>query len=171
MRWMTWQAVSCRPYERAFNQRHSLSGATLNMLRGMRQQLVGALSGRGLIGNLPQASANAGAGSLVRAVLAVGMYPLMGRLLVPGAPGGGGQQAGGGNKPTLATLRGERVRIHPHSVNAKLHDNIRNNASNSDLSAAEKKAPVLVCFDEAGGSLRTSTQPTLILPLLLRASV
>jgi len=38
----------------------------------MRQQLVGALSGRGLIGNLPQASANAGAGSLVRAVLAVG---------------------------------------------------------------------------------------------------
>jgi hypothetical protein len=52
-------------------------------------------------------------------------------------------------------VRGERVRIHPHSVNAKLHDNIRNNASNSDLSAAEKKAPVLVCFDEAGGPFRT----------------
>jgi len=40
MRGMTWQSASCRPCERAFNQRHSLSGATLNMLKGMRQGLT-----------------------------------------------------------------------------------------------------------------------------------
>ena len=141
-----WEAARSRGgggAERQFNQRNSLSGATLNMLKGMRQQLVTALSGRGLIANIHQASANAGAGSLVRAVLAVGMYPLMGRLLVPGA----GQQAGGGNKATLATLRGEKVRIHPHSINCKLHDIVRNNNNGADPTRA--KAPVLVCYDEA----------------------
>ena len=51
--------------ERRFTQRHCLSGATLNMLKGMRQQLVTALSGRGLIASMHQASANADAGSLV----------------------------------------------------------------------------------------------------------
>jgi len=126
--------------ERQFNARNSLSGATLNMLRGMRQQLVSALSSRGLVRNLGDASGNAGAGSLVRAVLAVGMYPLMGRLLVPGA----GQQAGGGMKATLATLRGEKVKIHPHSVNCKLHDQVPRTAPDG----AGKPAPVLVCFDD-----------------------
>ena len=126
--------------ERQFNTRNSLSGATLNMLRGMRQQLVSALSSRGLVLNLRDASGNAGAGSLVRAVLAVGMYPLMGRLLVPGA----GQQAGGGMKATLATLRGEKVKIHPHSVNCKLHDQVPRTGPDG----AGKPAPVLVCFDD-----------------------
>ena len=126
--------------ERQFNTRNSLSGATLNMLRGMRQQLVSALSSRGLVRNLRDASGNAGAGSLVRAVLAVGMYPLMGRLLVPGA----GQQAGGGMKATLATLRGEKVKIHPHSVNCKLHDQVPRTGPDG----AGKPAPVLVCFDD-----------------------
>ena len=93
--------------ERQFNQRNCTSGATLNMLKGMRQQLVTALAGRGLIADVHRASENAAAGSLVRAVLAVGMYPLIGRLLVPGA----GQAAGGGQKATLATLRGEKVRF------------------------------------------------------------
>ena len=126
--------------ERTFNGRYSLSGATLNMLRGMRQQLVTALSGRGLVRNLPAASSNAGAGSLVRAVLAVGMYPLIGRLLVPGV----GQQAGGGMKATLATLRGEKVKIHPHSVNCKLHDAVPRTGPRG----VGKPAPVLVCFDD-----------------------
>ena len=85
--------------ERRFTQRHCLSGATLNMLKGMRQQLVTALSGRGLIASVHQASANADAGSLVRAVLAVGMYPLMGRLLLPGVGANGQQSAGGGRGP------------------------------------------------------------------------
>ena len=91
--WETSRANGGSSGERAFNQRNSLSGATLNMLRGMRSQLLTALSGRGLIHDLRGASANAGAGSLVRAVLAVGMYPLVGRLLVPGV---GANNAGGG---------------------------------------------------------------------------
>ena len=44
--------------ERQFNQRNSLSGATLNMLRGMRQQLVTALAGRGLIADVHQVTLN-----------------------------------------------------------------------------------------------------------------
>ena len=123
--------------ERRFNQQNSLSGATLNMLRGMRQQLISALSTRGLIANVHQASENASAGSLVRAVLAVGMYPLIGRLLLPGNGRDGQQQAGGGQKATLATLRGEKVKIHPHSVNCKLH-----------ATAIKNNGPVLVCYDD-----------------------
>ena len=136
--WETSRANGGSSGERAFNQRNSLSGATLNMLRGMRSQLLTALSGRGLIHDLRGASANAGAGSLVRAVLAVGMYPLVGRLLVPGV---GANNAGGGRTPTLATLRGEKVKIHPHSVNAKLHDAARS-------SGVADKGPTLVCFDD-----------------------
>lgn len=127
--------------ERRFTQRHCLSGATLNMLKGMRQQLVTALSGRGLIASVHQASANADAGSLVRAVLAVGMYPLMGRLLLPGVGANGQQSAGGGRGATLATLRGEKVKIHPHSVNCKLHANGANGV-------AARDGPTLVCYDD-----------------------
>lgn len=66
------------------------------------------------------------------------MYPLVGRLLVPGV---GANNAGGGRTPTLATLRGEKVKIHPHSVNAKLHDAARS-------SGVADKGPTLVCFDD-----------------------
>ena len=125
--------------ERRFTQRHCLSGATLNMLKGMRQQLITALTNRGLIASIHQASKNADAGALVRAVLAVGMYPLIGRLLVPQQGGAFGQQsAGGGQKATLATLRGEKVKIHPHSVNCKAH------AFAND----ERDGPTLVCYDD-----------------------
>ena len=119
--------------ERRFNQQNSLSGSTLNMLKGMRQQLIGALTSRGLIANVHQASENAMAGSLVRAVLAVGMYPLIGRLLLPGLNAGRDERA----KATLATLRGEKVKIHPHSVNCKLH-----------ATASGTDGPVLVCYDD-----------------------
>ena len=138
--WETARARGGAGGERQFNQRNSLSGATLNMLKGMRQQLARALSGRGLITNMHQASANAGAGSLVRAVLAVGMYPMIGRLLVPGA----GQQTGGGAKAMLATLRGEKVRIHPSSINCKLHKDVC-----VEGDAGRARTPVLVCYDEA----------------------
>ena len=126
--------------ERRYTQRNCLSGATLNMLKGMRQQLVTALSGRGLIATVHQASANADAGALVRAVLAVGMYPLIGRLLVPGTGANGQQSAGGGRGATIATLRGEKVKIHPHSVNSKLH------AAAGAAGAGD--GPTLVCYDD-----------------------
>jgi hypothetical protein len=83
------------------------------------------------------------------------MYPLMGRLLVPSA----GQSAGGGKKATLATLRGEKVCIHPHSINGKLHDIFRNNGGTNGANhggdrdgttqTSAATAPVLVCYDEA----------------------
>ena len=135
--------------EREFNRRHSTSGATMNMLKGMRAQLVVALGSRGLARDLPSASGNADAGALVRAVLAVGMYPLVGRVLVPGA----GQQAGGGNKATLATLRGEKVKIHPHSVNCNLHKELTKGGGGvrgafGEEASDSKPPPTLVCFDD-----------------------
>ena len=54
--------------EREFNRRHSTSGATMNMLKGMRAQLVTALGSRGLARDLPSASGNADAGALAREI-------------------------------------------------------------------------------------------------------
>jgi HrpA-like RNA helicase len=144
--------------ERRFTQAKCLSGATLQMLKGMRQQLIAALTSRGLIDSIHRASENAEAGSLVRAALAVGMYPLIGRLVDP--RGAGGDRNGAHGKATLATLRGEKVKIHPHSVNC----NLRPDADADD-------GPSLVCYDdvtrgESGLYVRESTTvaaPALIL--------
>jgi ATP-dependent RNA helicase DHX36 len=130
---MAWERAmrDGRQTERNFVMRNSLSGSTLQMIKGMRQQLVTALIQRGIITDLQSASRNAHAGALVRAVLAVGMYPLVGRFL-PNC-----------KAPTLATLRGERVRVHTFSVNGKLDVQ----SANERNEAGEKKA-TLACFDE-----------------------
>ena len=110
----TGEGARRRRRRRQFNTRNSLSGATLNMLRGMRRQLVSALSSRGWFvtsGTRPETRRRL----LVRAVLAVGMYPLMGRLLVPGAGPAGGRGHEARSPPCAA-----KVKIHPHSVNCKL---------------------------------------------------
>ena len=130
---MAWERAlrDGRQTERQFVMRNSLSGSTLQMIKGMRQQLITALIQRGIITDLQSASRNAHAGALVRAVLAVGMYPLVGRFL-PNC-----------KAPTLATLRGERVRVHTFSVNGKLDVQ----SANERNEAGEKKA-TLACFDE-----------------------
>jgi len=129
-----WERVcrsSGRQEERQFLMNNSLSGSTLHMIKGMRQQLCTALQQRGIIIDLASASRNSASGALVRAVLAVGMYPLVGRFL-PRC-----------KAPTLATLRGERVRVHAFSVNGKL-----------DVSTIEERNEIgerkatLACFDE-----------------------
>ena len=120
-----------RSGERMFTNANSLSPSTLHMIKGMRQQLVTALIQRGIITDLRSASVNAQSGALVRAVLAVGMYPLVGRFL-PSC-----------RAPTLATLRGERVRVHAHSVNGKIDV-----AALSARRESGEKVATLCCFDE-----------------------
>ena len=101
------------------------------MIKGMRQQLTSALIQRGIIADLRSASVNASSGALVRAVLAVGMYPLVGRFL---------PQC---KAPTLATLRGERVRVHAFSVNGKLDV-----STLCEPNEDGEKIATLACFDE-----------------------
>ena len=70
--------------------------------------------------------------ALVRAVAkAVGMYPLVGRFL---------PQC---KAPTLATLRGERVRVHAFSVNGKLDV-----STLCEPNEDGEKIATLACFDE-----------------------
>ena len=128
-----WEVAACRNGRQAENQflwNNSLSGSTLHMIKGMRMQLITALTQRGFIQNLQSASYNTNATSLVRAVLAVGMYPLVGRML---------PQC---RAPTLGTLKGERVRIHPGSVNARFE------FSQDELENTSSSTTTLACFEE-----------------------
>jgi ATP-dependent RNA helicase DHX36 len=131
--YMAWEQVQRdgRQNERYFLNANSLSPSTLHMIKGMRQQLITALIQRGIISDLRSASANSSSGALVRAVLAVGMYPLVGRFL-PKC-----------KAPTLATLRGERVRVHAFSVNGKLDV-----SALGELNESGEKIATLACFDE-----------------------
>lgn len=80
-------------------------------LAGMRQQLQGELAQKGFIKMEPHpCSLNARDPGIVRAVLAAGMYPMVGNLLPP---------ASGSTKAIVQTARGEKVRIHPHSTSIR----------------------------------------------------
>ena len=80
-------------------------------LAGMRQQLQGELAQKGFIKMEPHpCSLNARDPGIVRAVLAAGMYPMVGNLLPP---------VSGSTKAIVQTARGEKVRIHPHSTSIR----------------------------------------------------
>lgn len=83
----------------------------MSQLAGMRQQLQAELAQKGFITMEPHAcSANARDPGIVRAVLAAGMYPMVGNLLPP---------LSGSTKAIVQTGRGEKVRIHPHSTSIR----------------------------------------------------
>jgi hypothetical protein len=78
------------------------------MLAGMRQQLQGELAQKGFIPfRKHSCSLNARDPGIVRAVLAAGMYPMVGTLLP-------------GPKPVVKTMTGQEVRIHLQSANFRL---------------------------------------------------
>lgn len=80
-------------------------------LAGMRQQLQNELAQKGFIKMEPHpCSLNARDPGIVRAVLAAGMYPMVGNLLPP---------VSGSTKAIVQTARGEKVRIHPHSTSIR----------------------------------------------------
>ena len=91
-----------------------LSPGTMAMVDGMRGQLVAELKARRLIPSLAAASASARDAGLVRAVLAAGLYPRVGRVLPPPADGGARKGA------AVATRKDDKVRVHPSSVNGGL---------------------------------------------------
>jgi hypothetical protein len=143
---------------RSLCAQHSLSQGTLSMIAGLRTQLAGALAARGM----PLSSAHAACPGLVRAVLGAGMYPLVGTLL----------PASSHAKPTLATLRGEKVRIHPASVNAKSVGGPGAGGGagmNEDGSAAANALPRVLAFEEVcrGEALTFVRECTALAPHVL----
>jgi HrpA-like RNA helicase len=107
-----WKGAQSRGTDRGFCTHNFLSPATMNMIDGMRGQLMSELTSRGFVQSLEGSSANAQRSDLVRAVLACGFYPQVGRVL-PRPPNDSKA------KTAVLTRKDERVRIHPASVNAK----------------------------------------------------
>eukprot|EP00958_Prasinococcus_capsulatus_P013992 scaffold1456_cov392-Prasinococcus_capsulatus_cf.AAC.11 len=116
--YMGWQAAkrAGSGAERAYCARNFLSGPTLHMMRGLKDQFHKELQIRGLVpGDGRSYEVNSRNYGLVRAVLAMGFYPMVGRLMPR-------QQAVGGNRDpqTLITRNFEKARIHPQSCVPKL---------------------------------------------------
>ncbi|KAL2634461.1 hypothetical protein R1flu_005940 [Riccia fluitans] len=127
-----WEAAKVKGQEARFCAQYFISGGIMTMLAGMRRQLQNELAQKGFIpkGAHP-CSLNARDPGIVRAVLAAGMYPMVG-VLLPRLPNG--------QKAVIRTSRGEKVRIHPHSENFKLNRTISQGKSSSN--------DLLLVFDE-----------------------
>ena len=85
----------------------------MNMIDGMRTQLLGELTSRGFVTSLEDGSTQGHRADLVRAILGCGFYPLIGRIKPLPARD---QKA----RTALLTRDGDNVRIHPASTNCKL---------------------------------------------------
>ncbi|KAH9536794.1 hypothetical protein CY35_16G018300 [Sphagnum magellanicum] len=126
-----WEAAKTNSQEKQFCSQYFISDGTMIMLAGMRQQLQGELAQKGFVPfGRHSCSLNARDPGIVRAVLAAGMYPMVGTLL----PGG---------KPVVKTMTGQKVRIHLQSANFRLTQSCApDGGMNGDL-----MKPLLV-FDE-----------------------
>ena len=152
----------------AWCSRNYVSPGTMHMVSGLRAQLSGALAARGIVATtLGSASGAAPTSSdllrtapgLVRAVLGAGMYPLVGTLM-PGK---------GNPKPTVATLKGEKVRIHPSSVNGGKAPADAGGDEAADGGEDGKVAPRIVAFEEMqrGEAFTFIRDCTLVAPHIL----
>jgi ATP-dependent RNA helicase DHX36 len=106
-----WEAARASGQEKQYCARYFVSGGTMAQLAAMRKQLQGELAQKGFIPREAHpCSLNAQDPGIVRAVLAAGMYPMVGTLLPP---------LSGGQKAMVETGRGEKVRIHPQSISIR----------------------------------------------------
>lgn len=133
-----WESAKNAGKEHSFCSEYFVSGGTMNMLAGMRKQLQGELHRKGFIpsGDHP-CSSNAQNPGIIRAVLAAGMYPMVGSLLPP--------LPYGGRNPIILTARGDKARIHPHSANFRL---LHLNDAPGESRSSEASAQPLLVFDE-----------------------
>jgi HrpA-like RNA helicase len=144
-----WLQARSRGGVDAWCARSYLSPGTMHMIAGLRTQLSGALLSRGIIHD-PRAGGDASSSAellrtapgLVRAVLGAGMYPLVGTLL----------PASSHPRATVATLRGEKVRIHPSSVNGGKApsdgDEEGSPMDDGDADSSRRPPPRVLAFEE-----------------------
>ena len=136
-----WKATKSNNSDKQFCSRYFLSPATMAMVDGMRGQLLNELRTRRFIRSLEDSSINAHRADLVRAVLGCGFYPQIGRLLTV-------SKNDFKAKASILTRKGEKVRIHPSSVNAQLRitDDVTKVGDHED--GAEAQCAALLIFDE-----------------------
>lgn len=108
-----WTKAQSQGWDRSFCLRNFLSPATMNMVCGMRRQLLDELTARGFVRSLESASKHAHRIDLVRAVLACGFYPSMGSV-IPSHPN---QKEA--RSASLMTKKDDKIRIHPSSIVCK----------------------------------------------------
>ncbi|XP_068655675.1 DExH-box ATP-dependent RNA helicase DExH6-like [Aristolochia californica] len=107
-----WRRAKDKGLEAQFCSRYFVSKATMNMLFGMRKQLLNELLRNGFIPEeFNGCSLNAQDPGILHAVLVAGLYPMVGRLLPPIKKN---------RRAIVETASGAKVRLHPHSSNFKL---------------------------------------------------
>lgn len=148
-----WRSAKEKGQESRFCSEYFVSPSIMNMLSGMRKQLVNELIRTGCIPeDVSSCSMNAREPGIIRAILVAGLYPMVGRLHAPFKRG---------RKLTVETASGEEVHLHPHSINSKLCIN-------------ESDEPLLLVYDEItrGDSGLNTRNITIIgpLPVLLLAT-
>ncbi|KAL6983216.1 DExH-box ATP-dependent RNA helicase DExH6 [Sarracenia purpurea var. burkii] len=107
-----WKNAKDKGQEARFCSEYFVSSSTMNMLFGMRKQLKAELLRHGFIPeDVSRCSLNSHDPGLIHAVLASGLYPMVGRMLPP---------LKNGKRSIVETASGDKVRLHPHSANFKL---------------------------------------------------
>ncbi|XP_004305853.1 PREDICTED: ATP-dependent RNA helicase DHX36 [Fragaria vesca subsp. vesca] len=150
-----WKIAQEQGRESRFCARYFVSGSTMHMLSGMRNQLQTELIRLGFIPeDVSRCSLNAHNPGIINAVLVAGLYPMLGRVL--------STTKGGKRKGTFIEIpNGSNVRLHTRSTISKLEFNPRG-------------GPPLVVYDEItrgdGGSSIRNCSVVGPLPVLLLAA-
>ncbi|XP_052178950.1 DExH-box ATP-dependent RNA helicase DExH6 isoform X2 [Diospyros lotus] len=147
-----WKNAKASGLEGRFCSQYFVSSGTMSMLSRMRRQLQTELVRHGFIPNdVSSFSSNAHDPGILHAVLVCGLYPMVGRLCPPHK---------GGQRYIVETPSGDKVRLHPHSINFK-------------LSSKKSKDRPLIVYDEItrgdGGLYIRNCSIVGPLPLLMQA--
>lgn len=111
----SWKNAKERGQETHFCYKYFISPTTMFMLSGMRRQLERELVQNGFITeDISTCSLNACDPGILHAVLVAGLYPMVGRLLLPQKKG---------KRAVVETGSGGRVLLHPQSINFELSVN------------------------------------------------
>ena len=108
-----WQQARMEGRERSWCQRNMVSSSTMEMVVGMRNQVLGQLRASGFVrargqGDIRDINTNSDNWGVVKACLLSGLYPNLGRV--------DREVQGGHGGPTLRTQRESKVKLHPGSV-------------------------------------------------------
>ncbi|XP_074650448.1 3'-5' RNA helicase YTHDC2-like [Tubulanus polymorphus] len=103
----SWQKARADGWEKSFCDKNFISGATMEMILGMRTQLLGQLRASGFVrarggGDIRDLNTNSENWAVVKAALLAGMYPNLIRV--------------DQDKKKLTTLKESKVRLHYSSV-------------------------------------------------------
>lgn len=149
-----WKEAKVRGQEARFCSQYFVSSNAMNMLDGMRKQLLYELTSHGYISeDLASINRNARNPGIVHAVLVAAMYPMVGKVCTIKNQNRKGF--------LIETPGGSKVRLHPHS-------------SISNLPVEKADHPPLLVFDEItrgdGGMFSRNCTVIGPFPLFLHAS-